>query len=231
MPPIKAVIFDLDGTLVNFKLDYMTVRAEVKRLLTSYGFPPSIFSINESVFEMLKKMEIFMRNSGKNEREIEDIRREVLEIADKYELEAARNTSPISGGIEVLNQLKKMGLKIGLFTINGSKATSHILRSFRLKRFFDAIVTREDVGKVKPDAMHLEAVLNKLGVKPENTLVVGDSIVDMESARTLGAFAVGVITGLSSPEELIKAGAMCIITSLTDLPRLITELNKNSNSF
>lgn len=226
MPSIKAVIFDLDGTIVDFKLDYMTVRAEAKRLLTSYGFPPSIFSVNESVFEMLKKAEIFMRNSGKNEKEIEDIKRKVLEIADKYELEAARNTSPVSGSIEVLNQLKKMGLKIGLFTINGSKATNYILRSFRLKRFFDAIVTREDVRKVKPDTMHLEAVLKKLEVRAENTIVVGDSIIDMKSAKALGAFAVGVTTGLSSPRDLTEAGAMCIITSLTDLPRLITELNK-----
>ncbi|UCF59413.1 MAG: hypothetical protein JSV15_03105 [Candidatus Bathyarchaeota archaeon] len=61
---IKAVIFDLDGTIVDFNLNYKAVRAEVIQFLTKQGFPRSIFSMNESVFEMLKKMEIYKKNES-----------------------------------------------------------------------------------------------------------------------------------------------------------------------
>ena len=63
---VKAVIFDLDGTLVSFNLDYRTVRAEVRGYLLRVGVPASQLSANESIFEMLKKAELFLKNSGKS---------------------------------------------------------------------------------------------------------------------------------------------------------------------
>jgi len=223
---VKAVVFDLDGTLVEFKIDFKVVRAEVKQFLIKQGFPPSLFSINESIFEMLKKVEVFMRNNGKDEEEIEEIKRRALSIVEIFELEAARQTSLIPGAIETLNQLRSTGLKLGLFTLNSSNATMNVLKSFRLKRLFDAVVTRENTSKVKPDISHLKTVLMLLNVEPGETVVVGDSVLDMKSASTLGAYAVGVTTGFSTAKQLINAGATCIITSLTDLPRLIKEINE-----
>jgi phosphoglycolate phosphatase-like HAD superfamily hydrolase len=114
---------------------------------------------------------------------------------------------------------------MGLFTLNSSNATRNVLRSFRLKRFFDVVVTREGVSRVKPDVSHLKTVLMLLNVKPEEAVVVGDSVLDMKSAKALGAFAVGVITGFSTAKELMNAGATCLITSLTDLPQLVKEIN------
>jgi len=223
---VKAVVFDLDGTLVEFRIDFKVVRAEVKQLLFKLGFPPSLFSINESIFEMLKKVEVFMRNNGKSEEEIEEVKQKALSIVEIFELEAARQTSLIPGAIETLNQLRKMGLKLGLFTLNSSNATMHVLKSFRLKRLFDAVVTRENALKVKPDVSHLKTVLMLLNVDPKETVAVGDSILDMKSAFSLGAYAVGVTTGFSTTRQLIDAGATCIITSLTDLPPLIRKINK-----
>lgn len=224
--PVKAVVFDLDGTLIEFRIDYRVVRAEVKQFLTKLGFPPSLFSINESIFEMLKKVEVFMRNNGKDKEEIEEVKKNALSIVEKFELEAARQTSLIPGALETLNQLKKMNLKLGLFTLNSSNATMQVLKRFRLKRFFDAIATRESVSRVKPDVLHLKKVLTLLNVKPKETIIVGDSIIDMKSASSLGAYAVGVTTGFSTAKQLIEAGSTCIITSLTDLPVLVKEIGE-----
>lgn len=65
---IKAVVFDLDGTLVNFNLDYKSLRAEARDFLIRQGVPASVLSINESIFTMLKKTEIFMKNNCKTEK-------------------------------------------------------------------------------------------------------------------------------------------------------------------
>ena len=223
---IKAVVFDLDGTLVDFNLDYKSARAEVIRFLGTQGFPQSIFSIKESVFEMLKKVEISMKNNARNMKEFAKLREAVLAILEKYEFESARSTRPLPGALETLKTLKKAGLKLALFTVSSQKSTDYTLRTLRLGEFFDAVITRESVPTVKPNPIHLETALKALKVKPEEAIVVGDSIWDMKSAQELGVFAVGVTTGVASPEELTRAGANCLVSSLTDLTVLVEQLNK-----
>lgn len=218
---LKAVVFDLDGTLVNFNLDYKTVRAEVRSFFIKKDLPASILSTNESIFEMLKKAEIFLKNNGKSEKTIKQIRGKALAITEKFELEAAKSTSLLPGVAETLKTLKEMDLRIGLFTINSEKSTNYILKRFRIAGFFDAVTPRNSVKYVKPNSEHLEFVLKALEVDPNETIVVGDGISDMKCARELKAIAVGLPTGLCSIKELINFGANYIITAITDLPMLI----------
>jgi HAD superfamily hydrolase (TIGR01509 family) len=227
MTPIKAIVFDLDGTITNFNLDYKTARAEAIEYLTTQGLPRSLFTINESVFEMLKKVEISMKNSGKNQKEFSKLRQNILTILEKYEMESASSTSLIPGILETLKTLKQMKLKLALFTVNSKKTTNYILDTFHLKSFFDAVITRDSVSTVKPNPVHLETTLKKLKTKPEEAIVVGDSISDMKSAQELHVFSVGVTYGVSTPEELTRAGANCLVSSPTDLVKLIEESSEH----
>jgi HAD superfamily hydrolase (TIGR01549 family) len=223
---LKAVVFDLDGTLADFNLDYKIVRAEVRNFFIKKDLPVSILSTNESIFEMLKKAEIFLKNNDKSEKTIKEIRGKALAIAEKFELEAAKSTSLLPGVAETLKTLKKMGLKIGLFTINSEKSTNYILKRFRIARFFDVVIPRNRVKYVKPSSEHLDFVLKALGVDPNETMVVGDGVSDMKCVRELQAIAVGLPTGLSSIKELINSGANYIITSITDVPMLIEHIQR-----
>jgi phosphoglycolate phosphatase len=224
---VKAVIFDLDGTVASFNLDYRAVRGDVRSYLLREGVPASLLTVNESIFEMLKKTEIFLKNSGKSHEAVEEVLNGALAIAEKYELEAARNTSLLPGVDETLKALKRMGLKIGLFTLSSDKAASYILQRFKLGDFFGVTVPRNKVNYVKPKPEHLEMALKVLGVLPEETVVVGDSDVDMESAKELEAIAVGLPAGISTVEELTAHGANYIITSITDLPVVIAKINED----
>ena len=223
---IKAVVFDLDGTLASFNIKYRTVRAEVRSYLVTKGLPASVLSMNESIFEMLKKAEIFLKNNNKSKKKIREIHVKTLAIAEKFELEAAKSTSLFPGVVEILNALKRMDLKIGLFTINSEKSTNYILKRFRIASFFDATIPRNSVRNVKPNTEHLEAVLKALAVNSDEAIVVGDGDNDMICARELEAIAVGLPTGLSSIKELINSGANYIITSIIDLPALIVKITK-----
>jgi phosphoglycolate phosphatase len=223
---IKAVVFDLDGTLASFNVDYIAIRAEVRSLLIGIGLSPSLLSTKESIFEMLKKTEIFLRNNGKSTRTFEEIRTKALSVAERHELEAAKTTSLMPGVKETLDAVKEMNLKVGLCTINSEKSTDFILRRFKVTDYFDAVVTRSKVKYVKPNTEHLEAVLKELGVNASETVVVGDGAGDMRCAKESKAIAVGLPTGFSSANDLMNSGADYIVSSVADLPKLIEQLNR-----
>ena len=224
---IEAVIFDLDGTLAHFNLDFKALRSEVRTYLISIRVPVSVLDVNESLFEMLKKAEIFIKNSSKSPDAFDEVSTRALAIAEKYEMEAATTTSLLTGAVETLKELQKMNIKTGLCTTSSEKASSYILQRFKIDGFFKVVVSREKVKYVKPHTEQFELALKALGVHAKSALIVGDSVVDMQSAKEIKVIAVGLTKGLSTPEQLMSNGANYIVTSLTDLPVLIKEINKD----
>jgi len=227
---VEAVIFDLDGTLTSFNLDYKALRAEVKSHLNKRGVPNSVLTLKETIFEMLQKAEVFFKNATKTTEVFIEVQQEALAIAERFELEAASSTNLMSGANDGLKALKQMNVKIGLCTINSQKATNKILQRFKIVSFFDAVIPREMVRFVKPNSEHYEKALEMLKINPEVTLIVGDSSSDMQSAKEAKTIAVGVPTGVSTVQQLIQNGADYIITSIADLPVLIEKLNKEKSS-
>ena len=224
--PIKAVIFDLDGTLTGFNLDYKTLRAEVRGYLISRGIPASLLKVNESIFEMLQKTEIYFKNRNK-QKTFEEINAECLGKAEKHEIEAAKTTSLLPGAVVTLRELQKMEIKVGLCTTSSQVAADYILKKFKISDFFEVVVPRNKVKNVKPDPEQYEIALKTLNVQSDSALIVGDSKADMESAKELKAIAVGLPTGLSTKEELTEYGANYILTALSDLLILIKKINND----
>jgi len=224
---IRAVIFDLDGTLTVFNLDINACRTEVIKELAKQGLPRSLFSLKESAFDMLVKVERYLRAKGIQTQEFFKSRKTVFSVVESFELEAARTTKMFPGVPETLQTLREMNLKIALCTISGERATSYLLKRFHIEQFFNAIITRESVTEVKPHPSHLEAALDALKLRSHEAMLVGDSVKDMECARQLTVLAVGVTTGISSRKELNRSGAHYIVSSIDDVPTLIRQLPKN----
>jgi phosphoglycolate phosphatase len=223
---IRAVIFDLDGTLTEFNLDIKACRTEVINFLTKQGFPRHLFSLKESAFDMLVKMKSHRIAKGMEKQEFEKLKKEVFSIVEGFELKAARTTKIFAGIPETLQALRDMKLKIALCTISSEEATGFLLKRFHLRQFFDAILTRESVAGVKPHPAHLEAVLDALKVRPHEAMLVGDSVKDMACAKKLDVLAVGVATGISSIEDLSQSGAHYLASSANDVPILIQQLDR-----
>lgn len=117
----KAVIFDLDGTLTAFNLDYMTLRSEVRGVLMKNGVPASVLFINESIFDMLNKTEIFFKNTGKSAKTLDKVRDEALSIAERHELEAAKITDLLPSVMETLKTLRQMKLRLAYVPLTAKK--------------------------------------------------------------------------------------------------------------
>jgi phosphoglycolate phosphatase len=225
---IKAVIFDLDGTLKEFNLDTKACRIKSINLLTQQGFSSSLFSLDESAFDMLKKVkESQIKKDGKTQ-DFSKIKDMIFSVVEEFELEAAKTAKIFEGIPETLKALKDRELELALCTISSEKTTDYILKRFQLEQFFDAVVTRDSVFEIKPSPTHLEAALDALKVGSQEALLVGDSVKDIECAVQLDVLAVGVTTGLSPIEELTRSGAHYIASSVTDIPILVEQLNKKT---
>jgi HAD superfamily hydrolase (TIGR01509 family) len=224
--PIQAVLFDLDGTIASFNLDYKALRGDVREYLMQVGIPASQLVVNESIFEMMKKAEVYLKKNSKTGVSFLKARTYILGIAEKYELEAAQTTNLLPGALDALKELKRMNLKVGLCTTSSEKAANYILNRFKIKENFQVIIPRNKVKHVKPDTEQFELALKTLEVKAGAAVIVGDSTVDMQSAKELKSVAVGLSTGYSTIKELTAHGANYLITSLSDLPTLIKKLNQ-----
>jgi phosphoglycolate phosphatase-like HAD superfamily hydrolase len=93
---------------------------------------------------------------------------------------------------------------------------------------FDVVTPREKVRNVKPNPEHLEATLKALHIKPEAVMLISNDKQDVTSGRELNVIVVGLSTGSSSEKELTIAGANYLISSISDVPRLIENINKSS---
>lgn len=225
-PPkfINAVAVDLDGTVVHSTLNYNSIRRDILHLLTARGLDPRGYSMRDRISFMLEKAANDLTSEGR-EIELTALRRDAGEIVDRYEVENARAAQLVPGAQKALADLRSLSLKLGLFTASGKKAVDMMLEAHGLRRLFQAIVTRDDMGfnLVKPRPDHLAVLINHLSEKPETTLVVGDSTIDIIPAVQLGAPAVGVEGGIANAQELRKEGAIDVIQSFSQLPNWIEE--------
>jgi len=160
---IKAVIFDLDGTITQPYFDFDAIRREM-------GLAKDSGPVLESMQKMTPKQ-----------------RRRAEKILHFHEQQAVTESKLNPGAKQTLDTLRKTGISIGILTRNRRSNALAIARKHNLK--FDAIVDRED-GPVKPDAFGVLRICQQFDVKPEETLVVGDYLFDLLCARAAGAIAV-----------------------------------------
>ncbi len=161
--PIKAVIFDLDGTITEPYFDFDAIREEM-------DLPKDSGPILESMAKMSPEQ-----------------RHKAEKILYYHEQKAVAESRPNPGAKQTLDMIHQAGIGIGILTRNRRCNAMSIAARHGLK--FDAIVDRED-GPVKPDAFGVLQICRQFGVKPEETLVVGDYLFDILSAKAAGAIAV-----------------------------------------
>jgi HAD superfamily hydrolase (TIGR01509 family) len=160
---IRAVVFDLDGTITEPLLDFDAIRREI-------GFA----SDAGPILELMKDLDAARQ-------------RDILQILDEHEKRAAEQSTLNLGAKEILDWLRKHHLPIGILTRNTRANVELVAERHGLR--FDAVVDRTD-GPVKPNPYGVLELCRRFGVRPQDTLVVGDFLQDMLSGRAAGAITV-----------------------------------------
>ena len=194
---IKAVIFDMDGVIIDSERVHF---AAYRKLLEKNGK-----RITEEQYKPW--FGIQPRVTIRNFLGVED-EAKLKEMAlekDQYFREFARKElEPMDGALESLRKIKSYGYKVALATAATWGNTELILDKLFLHDFFDAVVTAADTKKGKPDPEVFIKAAEKLGVIPENCIVVEDSKHGIEAARNAGMKCIAVAT-TNKPDELTMA--------------------------
>lgn len=201
-------LFDMDGTLVKFKLDFEHLKRVTRKILEDKGI---YLEVKGSLIETLKEL----RPEFAEEEEYADFVKGIENIIVQHELEASEKAEAFPYSIELLNTLKSKGKNIGIITRNSKAASMKTLEVSGLMKYMDVIVTREDVIKVKPDPEHVEVAIKFLEKRAEDTVVIGDHKYDISSGKRAGCFTIGILSGVSSEELLNEADL--IVSSLEEI--------------
>ena len=174
----KAVIFDLDGTLVDSKIDFREMKKRSIRLFEDSGVASGLLTEKMLNYEIEERAVNDLEKSGLTVAEIKRILRKVAEIMDAIELEALDGACIVDGVVETLEMLKNLGVKIGIITRSCREYALRVIGKFGLQHVIDAVVARDDVLRPKPAAEHPRYLMKLLGVKPSETALIGDHLMD-----------------------------------------------------
>ena len=213
---LQAVVFDLDGTLVDSLRD---LAEATNASLQAAGYPPR--PLEEYPLMVgngaRKLMERALGPSATPERT-----KHLLEgFLERYDRDCLRYSLPYAGMPEAVAKLKRQGCRLFVVTNKPDAQARKIMKALYGEGLFERVCGQTGRFPVKPDPSLTRSLLEEAGLSPDQAAFVGDSGVDMETAHNAGMRAVGVLWGFRGEAELSDAGADCLAASPEELPTLL----------
>lgn len=211
---IKAVIFDLDGTLLDTSRDICAVLNES---LGKFGLPQ--ISLNDTVN--------FIGNGAKKliERAVADRPDMVEEVYSDYSVrfpECSNNLTVLyEGERETLVNLKNAGIELCILSNKPQRATERVYAKLLAEFKFSIVLGQTEHYPLKPDPASTIAILRQLGIKSEECLFVGDGETDVLTARAAGIKCVSVLWGYRSKSQLAGVGSTFFAHKFSDLEKFV----------
>ena len=193
---ILGFIFDLDGTLVNSKLDFDAMRQEM-------GLGP-----DESILESIEQMDKVEAHRCRS-------------ILQQHELRGANNATPMPGVHEFLDYLDNMNIQRAIVTRNARNMAMQMLHKCQLK--FDTLIARED-GPTKPNPWAINHICESWGVQPHRVVMVGDFRFDIEAGRRAGTKTVFFTQGSNVEDPDLTSNADWSLKSFDQPENLLAAL-------
>jgi HAD superfamily hydrolase (TIGR01509 family) len=212
----KAVIFDWDGTLADTK---DLVLASFRKALEDLPIEGDENLIKSLMGKRAK--EIFyavLQRSGTSFNE--ETINELVEKRVEAELELSSCVELRDGAVDLLSSLKGK-VKLALASMNNKQVIENMLKSCGLEKFFDVVLSADEVFEPKPDSEIFLKCSSKLGLKPSVIVVVEDSKFGVRAAKAANMKCIGVISGVSNRNELKLEKPDLIIGSVKEKEKIL----------
>ncbi len=211
----KAVLFDFDGTLVN-TLENISYCA--KKAMQAVGLTAPE-DANDYKYLIGNGADILIRRilAWQNCDDEEIFQKAIAQYREIYNQNPIYLAEIYEGMMPLLKALKERGLKLGIVTNKPHATTLLCVEQLFGNDLFDYSCGQQEGLPIKPDPTGANNVLKEFNVKPEEAVYVGDTSVDMQTGKALGACTVGVLWGFRKREELEENGADLIISHPSEL--------------
>lgn len=209
----RAVLFDLDGTLVDSYAALTDAVNHARRAAGLHELTPARIRtiVGDGIEKLLQRA--FERA---------DIPRALVEAFEsRYDEVCCRESKVLAGVEATLGQLASLGVEMAVCTNKPTVFSKKILDFLELSRYFRAIVGPDAAGARKPDARHLLVTLESVRCAAEETLFVGDMPIDVRAARNSGIDIAVVATGSSTREQLTAAEPDHFLERFSDLIKIV----------
>ncbi len=224
--PYMAVVFDLDGTIIDSALDFHAMRKAVIETAHREGVPPGELHTTENVPQLVLHAKTKLRQMTGADVLGMRFEAEANRRLDEIEMAALPTAKASPGAKETLSTLHQEGYRLGVLTRSCEGFAKTSLHNTGLLPLFMKLRTRNDSGPVKPQPESLLLLLKDMGVAKDRALYVGDGTQDMECARAAGVdFVAMVHPGEKSQvreEELRRLGSFHVVRSFPELRRHVT---------
>jgi len=214
---VQAVMFDLDGTLIDSIPTYFRI---VAAMLDEVGLPQAP---REAVAAMIKEGMTGFRHliPGSMAHRREELIEACIRAGKEISARIYSDSVGLIPGVQTLFQrLKESGLRIGIVTASHTRFIDRKLLPLKeagIHELIDAVIVIEDTTKMKPDPEPVMACARRLRVEEGRSVYVGDADVDMMAGRRAGTFTVGVLTGVDDYDALAANGPDLIVQGVRDL--------------
>ena len=216
----RLCIFDLDGTLTD-TLDSLTY--SVNLTLEEMGYPALERSKCRAFVGNGSRVLIEKALKASGDTTLSRIE-EGMEVYDRvFDANCTYHVTPYDGIVELLQALKEKGMKLTVLSNKPHRQAVHVVEEVFGKEMFDWVQGQQEGIPRKPDPYAAIQIAEKFGVKPEESVYIGDSEVDVATGTAARMKTLGVTWGFRSVEQLKEAGA----TILLDRPvQILEEINK-----
>ena len=213
----QLIIFDLDGTLLNTIGD---LAVGCDHMLSLRGLPTHSYEeyctfVGNGIMRLVERA---LPEELRTEEYVKAARRDFVEF---YIDNIDNHTVPYEGMVELIEQLQTKGAKLAVASNKFQAGTEKLIRKFFPTIEWVEICGNREGVPLKPDTALVDMIIEKAGVERKNCTMVGDSAVDIQTARNAAIRSVGVSWGFRSREELEQAGADHIADTVEELTTLL----------
>ena len=221
---IKAVVIDLDGTLLNTAPD-LAYAAEL--MMAELGLPtPPLDTIKTYIGNGVSRLAKRVLTGDMDAEPDAELFARAFPLYEKhYGENVSKYSRPFDGVIAGLDAFRAMGVHIACITNKAEKYTIPLLRDTGLLDYFELVLSGDSLPKRKPDPMPLLHACKHFGIEPAELLLIGDSLNDTQAARAAGCNIFCVPYGYNRGRPVSELDLDAVTPTLLDAAKLVTKAN------
>jgi phosphoglycolate phosphatase len=213
----NTILFDYEGTLVDFQWKLAEAVEETLKMLRDIGFAQD--RIQSRRYSTL--MTEAMQGAVEIGLQPDQVREKIGLVYDRFDEDALTRWAVRPYVKDFLDAIRKKGIRTGLVSNVGGKSLSKALSKLGLEGFFDIALSRNDVLNLKPNPDGINLAIERLGAKKDTSIFMGDSLDDINAARNAGIRVIIITEGENIKEDILAAKPDYVIKGYEELLRAV----------